>query len=204
MLKNYFKIAWRNLLKDRQFTFLNLIGLSTGLACTFLIYLWVHDELNVDKYNEKDAQLFKVMVNQRQENGIKTGTFTPGLLANALEREIPEVEYAVTLVPSSWFQNKGIIAYGDAHFKAESQFISQDYFKVFTCKFIDGDKNRLLEDKYTVAISEELAMKLFHTTTNIIGKTIKWDHQQFSGSYAVSGIFQKNPSNATNQFDILL
>ena len=61
MLKNYFKLAWRNLVKDRQFTFLNLIGLSTGLACAFLIYLWVNDELSVDKFNEKDSQLYQVL-----------------------------------------------------------------------------------------------------------------------------------------------
>ncbi|MBS1597383.1 MAG: ABC transporter permease [Bacteroidetes bacterium] len=204
MFRNYFKIAWRNLLKDRQFTFLNLVGLSTGLACTFLIYLWVHDELQVDKYNDKDAQLYQVMVNEHQEDGIRTAAYTPGLLADALKKEIPEVEYAVTVLPASWFQNKGIISYDDAHFKAESQFVGKDYFDVFTSKFIDGDKERLLADKYTVAISEDLAMKLFHTTKNIIGKTIHWDHQQFTGTYAVSGIFEKNPSNATNQFDILL
>src|SRR6185295_4458872 len=170
MLRNYLKIAWLNLLKDRQFTFLNLVGLSTGLACTFLIYLWVHDELTVDKYNEKDAQLFQVMVNQHQGDGIRTGQFTPGLLADALEKEIPEVEYAVTVVPASWFQSKGVIAYGDAHFKGESEFVSRDFFNVFSCRFVDGDKNRLLADKYTVAISEGLAMKLFHTTKDIIGK----------------------------------
>lgn len=204
MLSNYLKIAWRNLLKDRQFTFLNLVGLSTGLACTFLIYLWVHDELSVDKYNEKDANLFQVMVNQHQEDGIRTGMYTPGLLANALKRDIPDVEYAVTLVPASWFQNKGIISYDDAHFKAGSQYVSEDYFNVFSCNFIDGSKNRLLADKYTVAISDEMAQKLFHTTKDVVGKTIKWDHQQFTGSYAVSGVFKKMPDNATNQFDILL
>jgi len=73
MLSNYLKIAWRNLLKDRQFTFLNLVGLSTGLACTFLIYLWVHDELSVDKHNEKDEHFFQMMVNKSQENRIKKG-----------------------------------------------------------------------------------------------------------------------------------
>src|ERR1700710_460361 len=114
MFKNYLKITLRNLLKDRQFTFLNLIGLSTGLACTFLIYLWVNDELHVDKYNEKDQQLFQVMVNQHNDDGIKTGAYTPGLLANALEKEVPEVDYAVTVLPASWFPNTGVISYGDA------------------------------------------------------------------------------------------
>ncbi len=204
MLRNYFKIAWRNLLKDRQFTFLNLVGLSTGLACTFLIYLWVNDELHVDKYNEKDKQLFQVMVNQHGEGGIKTVSYTPGLLAKALEAEIPEIEHAVTVLPASWFPNNGLISIGDTRIKAGSQFIGQDYFNVFTCRFIEGDKNRLLADKYTIAISEELAKKLFNTTKNLIGKTVNWDHQQFSGSYIISGIFEKTPTNATNQFDLLL
>lgn len=61
MLKNHLKIAWRNLIRDRQFSFLSLIGLSIGLACTFIIYLWVNDELHVDTFNEKDAQLYQVM-----------------------------------------------------------------------------------------------------------------------------------------------
>src|SRR5664279_134065 len=204
MFKNNLKITLRNLLKERQFTILNLLGLSTGLACTFLIYLWVNDELHVDKYNEKDQQLYQAMVNQHNDDGIKTGSYTPGLLANALEKEIPEVEYAVTVLPASWFPNKGVISFGDTHIKAGSQFIGKHYFNVFSCRFIDGDKKRLVADKYSVAISEELAMKLFNTTKNIVGKTIKWDHEEFSGSYMISGIFEKNPSNANKRFDLLL
>lgn len=204
MFRNNLKITLRNLLKDRQFTFLNLIGLSTGLACTFLIYLWVNDELHVDKYNEKDRQLYQVMVNQHNDDGIKTGAYTPGLLANALKKEMPEVEYAVTVLPASWFPYKGVISFGDTHIKAGSQYIGRDYFNVFTCPFIDGDKKRLVADKYSVAISEELAMKLFNTTKDVVGKTIKWDHEQFGGSYMISGIFENTPTNATNQFDLLL
>ena len=60
MFKSYIKIAWRNLIKDRQFTFLNLVGLSTGLACALLIWLWITDELNMDKFNAKDQQLAPV------------------------------------------------------------------------------------------------------------------------------------------------
>ena len=61
MLKNYFKVAWRNLIKDKQFSFLNLIGLSTGLACALLIYLWVSDELSIDKFNKNDSRLYQVL-----------------------------------------------------------------------------------------------------------------------------------------------
>jgi putative ABC transport system permease protein len=203
MYKNYLKIAWRNLLKERQFTLLNLIGLSTGLACTLLIYLWVNDELMVDHYNDKDEHLYQVMANHPGENGIKTINHTAGLLANALATEMPEVDLAVTVVPASWFGNKGIVGFGETRIKAGGQFISKDYFKVFTCPVVEGDANVLFRDNQTVGISRELALKLFHTTENIIGKTITWDHGQFSGSYAIGNVFEKNPSNAVEQFDLL-
>nr|WP_295932816.1 ABC transporter permease [uncultured Dyadobacter sp.] len=204
MFRSYFKIAWRNLVKDRQFTFLNLLGLSTGLACTLLIYLWVNDELHVDKYNAKDRQLFQVMANHFNDDGVKTIEHTPGLLADALKAEIPEVEFAATVVPAEWFSSKGVIAFGETSFKAGGQFVSKDYFHVFTCPFTEGDPAALLSDLHTVAVSEELALKLFGTRYNVIGKVIKWDQAEFTGNYRVGGVFKSNPANATNQFDVLL
>ena len=123
MLRSYLKIAWRSLIKDRQFTLLNLLGLSTGLACTLLIYLWVVDELGVDKHNEKDAHLFQIMVNQPQEDGVKTGEHTAGLLADALKAEMPEVEWATTVVPAEWFSNKGVVSVGESRLKAGGRFL---------------------------------------------------------------------------------
>ena len=118
----------------------------------------------MDKYNEKDQQLYQVMQNLKEENGIETMQYTAGLLANALAAEMPEVEHAATVVPASWFGSKGIISVGDTRIKAGGQFISKDYFNVFSCHFLQGDKNRLSTDKNSIAISDELAMKLFHTT----------------------------------------
>ncbi|WP_439584620.1 ABC transporter permease [Dyadobacter bucti] len=203
MLQNYLKIAWRNLMKERQFTALNLIGLSTGLVCTLLIYLWISDELHIDKYNEKDSQLFQVMANHFHENDINTIEHTPGLLAKSLAAEIPEVEHAVTVLPAAWFSTQGVISFGGKHLKAGSQFIGKDYFNVFTCPFISGDPNSVLSDKQTIAISEDLAMKLFNTKNNLVGKTIHWDQSEFTGAYMIGGVFKNNPPNATNKFDML-
>jgi len=98
MFKNNLKIAWRNLLRDRQFTFLNLIGLATGLACVLLIYLWVADETSVDKFQKNDAQLYQVMqYAPLDDGGIMTTEHTPDLLANSLAAEMPEVENAVII-----------------------------------------------------------------------------------------------------------
>ncbi|HXB45656.1 MAG TPA: FtsX-like permease family protein [Puia sp.] len=203
MFKNNLKIIWRNLVKDRQFTILNLLGLSTGLACMLLIYLWVSDELSVDKYNENDKQLYQVMQNLKTAGGIKTMTYTAGLLGKSLAKEMPEVEYGVSILPASWFPFKGVISSGDTHIKAGGQYVSKDYFNAFTMHFTAGDKNRLFADKSTVAISEELARKFFNTTQDVIGKTLKWDQSEFGGSFIISGVFKKTPTSATDQFDLM-
>lgn len=204
MLKNYFKIAWRNLVKDRQFTILNLAGFSTGLASALLIWLWVSDERNMDKYNEKDAQLYQVMQNMPQTNGIATMEYTAGLLANALAREMPEVEHACSVIPAYWFSMPAIVSYSDTRIKAGAQFVSKDYFNLFTCHFLQGDKNKALAHKNSIAISDELAMKLFHTTSNVIGKTITMALSEFNGPYLITGIFERNPANQHDKFDMLL
>src|SRR5690348_12960939 len=106
--KNHFKLAWRNLVRNRQFTFLNLLGLSTGLTCAILIYLWVSDELNVNKFAKNDSRVYQVMQPSTDANGAIEST--PGLLAAALSKEMPEVEYATSVVPSSWFSEKGLFS----------------------------------------------------------------------------------------------
>jgi len=203
MLTYYFKIAWRNILKDRQFTFLNLIGLATGMACTLLIYFWVNDELGVDKFHQKDSRLFQVMQNKNNDKGIETIEYTPGLLAQSLAKEMPEVEYATSVIPPSWFSDKGIISFKDTKIKADGQFAGEDYFKMFDCYIIDGKKNSMLSDKFSVAISDELALKLFNTTDNVVGKTIEWKQKDYGGQYIISGIFKKLPANSSSQFDLL-
>ncbi|HZY38456.1 MAG TPA: ABC transporter permease, partial [Mucilaginibacter sp.] len=197
MIKNYLKFAWRNLLKDRQFTILNLIGLSTGLACTFLIYLWVNDELQVDKFNKNDNRLYQAMLNIPVADGTQTQEYTPGLLAKSLADEIPEIESAVSVVPG---YKTGILTAGDKHIKSKPEFVGNNYFNIFSYDIVQGNKNLVLSSKNDVLLSDELALRLFNTTGNIVGKTVKWEDD--TSQYIVSGIFKK-PLNATANFDIL-
>ena len=95
MFRNYVKTAWRNLIKDKQFSLLNLLGLSTGLACVLLIFLWVNDELSVDKFNANDSRLYQILKTAPMaDGGIDTYHSTPGLLGQYMQKELPEVEYA--------------------------------------------------------------------------------------------------------------
>jgi putative ABC transport system permease protein len=203
MFRHNLLIIFRNFKRNKSSFFINLIGLSTGLACALLIYLWVNDELYVDKFHEKDSQLFQVMKNAKSSDGrILTFEWTPGPLADALVEEMPEVEYAVP-VQSSLSRTEGILSVGDKHLKALEQYTTGDFFNVFSYDLIQGEKSRVLNDKNALVISEELAAKLFNSTENVIGKTVEWKKGKFSGTYIISGVFKSPPPNSTAQFDLL-
>ena len=204
MHKHTLLLVYRSFLRYKSSFFINLIGLSTGLACALLIYFWVSDELNVDKFNAKDARLYQVLVNSHDEvNGIQTGPVTPGILAEALAREIPEVEYAASVVPASWFSEQGIISLGEKKIKSKAHYASRDYFNMFSIDFINGNPRQALTDKYGMAISEEMAVKLFKSTANSIGKTVEWIDGTVPGSYHITGVF-RNPNHTTSPAEILL
>jgi ABC-type antimicrobial peptide transport system permease subunit len=200
MLRNYFTVAWRNLRKDRQFTFLNLLGLSTGLACTLLIYLWVIDELNVDKFHENDNRLFQVLINSQNAGVVSTGTATPGLLAEALAKEMPGVKYATATAPTIGLK-KTTLSVGNNVTKSVGQYADKDYFNMFSWHLIQGEKDKVLADKNSIVLSKELAIKLFKTTDNIIGKTVIWQQDK---PYTVSGIFEGTPVGSSIQFDYIM
>jgi ABC-type antimicrobial peptide transport system permease subunit len=204
MLRHNLLLIFRNFKRFKSTFFINLTGLSTGIASALFIYLWVNNELNIDTHNEKDRRLFQVMQNIHDANGIQTGETTPGLLAKALAEEIPEIEFATSVVPSTWFPSKGILSFEGTRIRAAGQFIDKDYFNVFSCKIIRGNENLVLPDKYSIAISEELATSLFTSVDNAIGKTIEWNQGDFIGLYHITGVFLKPPSSATVQFDVLL
>ena len=201
MFRNYFKTAWRNLLKDKQFSLLNLLGLSTGLACTLLIWLWVNDEISVDKFNATDSRLYEVMkTSPTADGGVITFPSTPGLLAQYMQKELPEVEYATAVRPG---YQAGILTINDKHIKASSAFVDKNFFNIFSYQIIDGNSNSFNSNKYGVLLSDKVALKLFNTTKNIVGKTFSWQRGEFVGSYIISGVFKSPPANATDQYDLL-
>lgn len=198
MIRNSFKIAWRNLIKNRQSTFLNLMGLSTGLTCVLFIYLWVNDERNVDRFHKNDSRLYQVMGHIKLPDGIHTQENTPGLLARSMAEEMPEIEHAIS-VQSGY--GMGVLSAGDNHIKAKEQFADKDFFNVFSYTLNEGDKDRLFSNKYNVLLSDELAIKLFHTTKDLLGKTVQWNDDK--EPYIISGIFKKPATNSSIQFDLL-
>lgn len=200
MFKNNIKIAWRNLIKDRQFTVLNLLGLATGLACTLLIYLWVSDELSVDKFFVDDGQVFQMMEYNKTSGAKNISDESSGLLSKTLITQFPEIEYASPLAPPQWFQ-KFTLSVNDKNLKATGQYAGQSYFNIFSFRLLSGKPGTVLEDKNSIVISDEMVRNLFGTTENLIGKALRFQHEK---DFFVSGVFEKMPHNSSQQFDFVL
>ncbi|MDN5200993.1 ABC transporter permease [Fulvivirgaceae bacterium BMA10] len=205
MFRHNFLLAFRQFKRYKGTFLINLVGLSSGLACALLIYLWVNDELNVDKFHEKDDRLYQVMQNFDRPNGVVTGDYTPALLAKALLSEIPEVENATltnTIYQSNWA--KGILSNKDNSINTKGILADSDYLNVFSYNLIQGDKDKVLADKNSIVISERLAKKMFNTSENIIGKALDWESEDLKKVFQVSGIFKNTPLNSTVAFDFIL
>lgn len=197
MFQHNLLLIYRNFKRFKGTFFINLIGLSTGLACTLMIYLWVNDEVSFDKFHQKDSRLFQAMLNHQNAGSLETSEATPALLAEALAEEMPGVEYAVSAVLAPQLA----LSVGDKNIKADVQFVSKDFFNMFSYQLLQGNKEKVLSDKNSIVLSRELAVKLFNTTDNIIGKPVIFYHDQ---QFLVSGIFTGTPANASDQFDFLL
>ncbi len=195
MLKHNLLILYRNLKRDISTFSINLFGLTAGLTCALLIFLWVNDEVAKNKFHSNDARLFQVMEHQHYSDQILTTESTPGPLAEDLQREFPEVEMAVTTM---WMNNYDLTV-GDKTIKGRGFPVGRDYFQMFSYPIIRGTAATLLADESSIVISEELAKSFFINPDEAIGKQIILDHDI---GYLVSGVFKKVPSSSY-QFDFV-
>jgi putative ABC transport system permease protein len=196
MFRHNLLVIYRNFKRFKSTFFINLTGLSAGLACSLLIYLWVNDELSVDKFHGKDAQLFQVMENRVQAHGLITAQSTSIPLPDALKSEMPEVEYAISSSPL-----EATLSVGTNDLKMNGKYAGKDIFNMFSYGLIQGDKNQVLADKNSIVISEKLARNLFHSTEDIIGKSIEFQHEK---QFVVSGVYKGTPPNSSEQFDFII
>jgi putative ABC transport system permease protein len=201
MFRHNFILTFRNFKRHSSSFFINLIGLSTGLACALLIFLWVNDELQVDKFHEKDARLYLVLSNQQTAEGMDTWPATPAMLGESLSAEMPEVEYATS---TSNLMDNFTISIENNHFKSSAWFADKNFFKVFSYSLLQGDESQVLADKNSVVLSENMARKLFHTSENAVGKTVEWQVYNIKKQATVSGVYQDLPTSASQKFDFAL
>lgn len=196
MFKNYFKVAWRNLLRNRAFSAINIIGLSIGLASCMLISLYVLDELSFDRYNEKADQIVRVIFKGTMQGGKINEAHVMPPTAQALKADYPEVLDA-TRIRQAGTQK---VMIGDTLFTGDNMaFTDANLFEIFTIPFIKGNPKNALSEPNTLVITNELAKKYFGNQEPL-GKTIKFKGSDLN--YTVTGVIEKIPANSHFHFDI--
>ena len=139
MIRNYLTIAFRNLLRNKVFSFINIFGLALGLACSMLILLWVQDELTWDRFHPNIDQLYRVYINRPGDNGIYTQTVVQLPLWEEL-KTTPGISYVSPT--DNWGENVNL-AYEDIRIEKLSNWSGEDFFKMFTFTFIEGSGEAL-------------------------------------------------------------
>ena len=201
MLKSDFKTAWRNLKKNKLYSFLNIAGLTVGTVCAALIFLWVEDELNFNHNFSKRNYLYQVMQNQQSDAGINTSGSTPGPLAAALKTDIPGIANSGRL---SWAMDE-LVVLGDKSIKENGMYADPSVLSMLTLVFIYGARETALNNPNEVVISETMSKKFFGNS-NPVGKTITMNAKgaySVDGLYTVTGVFKDLPANCDFHFQWL-
>ena len=196
MLKSYVKIAIRNILKNKGTSFINIFGLSIGIACCILISLFVLDELSYDRYHEKADQIYRVRLQGIIGTNEFNGAVTSAPMASAMVRDFPEV------ITAARFKSFGfpVIRYNDKVFSEERFFWADPaIFDIFTIPFIKGNPRTALSKPNTVVITQTMAKKYFGKK-NPMGETLNADKRR---DYLITGVVEDVPRNSHFHFDFI-
>lgn len=203
MLKHNCLLFYRNFKKHKSTFFINLIGLSCGLGCAIVTYLWVNDELSFDKYHVNDGRLYQVMINTKSEKGIQTSKNTPHSLSDELTLDMPEIEY-VTIATPDVFVPAFTLSGNSKKIQGIGKFAGRDFFKIFSYHLAGINGSSVLSNKNAIVLSQSKARGLFGSTDNAIGKTIDYNMIGVKRECVVTGIFQDVPINSSEHFDFVL
>ena len=196
MFKNYFLVAWRNMVRNKVFSGINILGLALGMTCSLLIMLWVQDERSVDGFHANGPQLYQVYERQYFDGKVDAGFPTPGLIAGELKRVIPEVQYASSL---EWNTTNTFEAEHKIN-KMSGSFAGADFFTMFSYPLLRGTPQTALNTLEGVAISRKMANLFFGSPAAAMGKAIRYEN---SDNFRVSAVFEDLPANSSQQFDFL-
>jgi hypothetical protein len=200
MIKNYFKIAWRVLVRNKAFSIINIMGLALGLACSLLIFLWVQDERNVDAFHANKNYLYQVYERQSYDGKVEASYPTQGLLAQELKKKIPEVLYASGYEHAAAPGAQTTLEAGNKLLKMNGAFAGEDFFKMFSYQLLQGNSQTALTTREAIAVSRKMADIFFGSVENAIGKTIRYENRE---DLLVTAVFENVSANSSQQFDFV-
>ena len=204
MLRSYLTIAFRNVIKNKVFSLINIFGLAIGLAACLLIFQFVSFELSYDNFNEKLDRTYRI-TNDRFQNGklIQHGTIMYPTIGPTMAKDFPEIEEYTRLMPGGNLN----IKINDKNFRGDNcHFADERFFSVFSFKVLAGDRPSMLKAPYSAVLTAETAEKYFETAdkdySKLIGKTFLWGLDP--RPYTVKGICENIPANSHVHFDALI
>jgi putative ABC transport system permease protein len=187
MFKNYFKVAWRNIVRHKGYSFLNIIGLAVGMACALFILFWIQDELSFDRFHANAGTLYRVEQDQATGQGKFHVNVTPFPLGPALKAEIPEIKESTRAARPGDL----LVRFGEnAFFESRVIAVDPQIFQMFTFPLVKGDPATSLGRPGSLVISEDMAKKYFGNTEPM-GKNVTINNTH---AFTVTGVM-KNVQN---------
>jgi putative ABC transport system permease protein len=199
MIKNYFKIAFRSLKRNKIYSFINISGLSIGLACAMLILLYVKDEVSYDRFHNNVQNIYRVVTDNKDKDGNRRKDGNSGYFQGPrFTQNVPGIQMFVRVKSGTEDMKTGT----EIH-PQDLLYVDSSFFSIFSFPLISGNRNTCLKEPHSVVISADLARKQFGTT-DALGKIIMLKDDSIFAPYQVSAVAKKVPQNSSIKFDMLL
>jgi len=196
MIKNYLAITFRNVIRNKGYSFINIAGLAVGMACCILLLLWVQDEMSFDRYHQHADDLYRVAVERHRAHQVSHSPRTPAPLASALKEDYPEIKNI-----TRFFTIKGwpLKMNGEVFVDDVIGFTDSSAFDIFTIPFVNGDPSTALSDAKSIVLTENMSEKYFDSH-NPIGEVLHINRTDFK----VTGVIENIPYNSHLRYDCLI
>lgn len=198
MFKNLFKIALRNIFKDKVYSAINILGLTIGITCSIFLFMYILDELSYDRYHTNANNIYRIVSNIKEPDNAFTWAVAQVPMAQELRNNYPEVKNAVR------FYGTGRTLYknGEKQFNEEDFYLTDStVFDMFTYEFLAGDVNTALDNPFSIVLTETAAKKYFASATEALGQSLQNKENQ---EYKITGVIKDVPYNSHFRFDALI
>jgi len=200
MLRNYFKVAIRNMIKRKGYTLLNILGLAVGMTVCLIIVLFVQGELSYDNFHLKGDRIYRLVLERKYPGRSTSYAIIPYSTGEAMQKEFPEIEQTVRMFNVAGDQGQ-FVRIGDNIFNERKlYFVDSNFFRVFTVPLLQGNPDKALTQYFSVVLNETTAKKYFGSAQNAIGKTIVID----DSTALITGVAKNMPLNSHFTFDFLV
>ena len=199
MLRNFFKVSIRNLIRNKTYSFINILGLSIGMACSILIFLFIFDELSYDRYHENADRIYRIGIDAEMQGNEMKAFVTGSSVGRTFVNEIPDVISSTRVVRMQYNDSETVVEYGNEKFIEDKMyFVDSTYFDIFSIEFIGGVPEKILNSPNSAVVTETAAQRYFKNE-NPVGKALNIQGNE----YIIQAIIKDCPSNSHMHYNIL-